>query len=878
MEKKIYKCLLTLSVGGMVLGLASCGDDNVIHKPPIVENDFKATLKEAVASTRSTYTMKYNYMDVKDKFRVVEMSSDNLFYYMINSLNYIILDDDPEYVHRFTVDSSVVEGYNVDTINVHGRSGFKSYLDTAKDNNFFKVLDPFLNDFTIDESVDGKWGLESSTATKAFSNYFQLNTIKYCTYTEFIVGDDDKLSSVGFYEVNGEEKALALSIDFINYNINDFDAYTNWVKEGKVINNSIFDYKNGAKDSSDKYVGFYENQNISLKGYVTSIDSSKNIYIAADDISNGPVGIKATLKSTASLPSIGDEITLNGKLIITDSVATLVEASFVKTGITTKYPPYYDEEAISQAYGGGAYAAMMFGNSTFYSGSIYSTYGYIEEALSEFNEGEDIIATISFPYFTKTNDNGITIPLTFRLVIPKDISYDSKKMMFDNLDLAGIRSNEGYELLLDKVVYINDSKEPNGSYLLATESSTITKNLSFEEKCGHAVGLPSINLPLYQSASCYKFGGGTGMNLESLYTRDAISDPRQGYYLLANILELETVYAYNDYLLSIGLNFVDRYKDLGGGKHFIFSNGINNVDITYSSNDYGGGSGYNVEIRFYQGDVIYGETINSLIKDNASFFSDEFSKLSGTHDSSYTMFNFESFAGNVFSKANPLTCITLDLDEEFVTNYKGSYGTNDPLFDYIRYYSNVKGFELVKNSDGSMYTYKTRGKDHYILKKGSKYIDFASYPTTDYTYNGHSEFLTRIELLVYEGTEPLKSQYVANLNEFNDNLTLEYGNEKAKINVTFKNNEVVETYQRIKESSYIEYGYCYAPSCFIYTSNVDLTYDNLVSDIIASGYKFSHNGKKSAVYTKDDAYYLCVMKFSDRGVIEVIGSINGRDF
>ena len=80
---------------------------------------------------------------------------------------------------------------------------------------------------------------------------------------------------------------------------------------------------------------------------------------------------------------------------------------------------------------------------------------------------------------------------------------------------------------------------------------------------------------------------------------------------------------------------------------------------------------------------------------------------------------------------------------------------------YILYYN-------VYNYPYSVYFYNSSTVLYKQIENSDEniFVDLATYPTTDYTYSGHSEFTYRIEILIYKDINPLSTLYETNL----DNL------------------------------------------------------------------------------------------------------------
>ena len=123
MKKALKLCLLPVTLSIMLTACNnqrnSISSSNSISTSSSIDVS-KISLKDAIANTRE-YTLQTKTFD--NSFMTFQVFSDNFYYYAPNMGGYIVIEDDPGYVHAFdviSIDSDLISKTKIDVL---GRNG-----------------------------------------------------------------------------------------------------------------------------------------------------------------------------------------------------------------------------------------------------------------------------------------------------------------------------------------------------------------------------------------------------------------------------------------------------------------------------------------------------------------------------------------------------------------------------------------------------------------------------------------------------------------------------------------------------------------------------------------------------------------------------------
>ena len=866
--KKISLTLLSI----FILSLASScnqskntASSTISSSPTPIEYP---SLKEAIENTQEyAITMVGREEDPEWFF---EIMLDDFYYYDPAGEGYIFLEEDPNYFHAVTKITYLnQEGNAYYELNVHGRRGPLSLIQNYYSYRLIDIVDRYVDDFTqVDENL---WSCSVAQLGSELRNYFQADSLRYSNYFEIEIGEDGKISKFTPYEVSTQGEYKMMEIVFKTLNLEDYPAYQRWHENGRTIDLKIYDLKMGYF-VGNQYYAAYNQEKVQIQGSVIAIDENQNVYIANADTLYGSVGLKVQLSSTTQLPSLNDIIIVEGTVTLDGYSTYLSNATYTNTGNKVAYAPTYDEETIVDSSGGGVYAANFFSQVPYFSDSLYSTFAYIESLPDENIVGEDTEITLICPAFVDESRN----PLRMKLVLPKGLNEQTRNAFLQTLKELGIyqdTTQPGVEISLQNVLTQFDMDYEYHVILKATENTIITKKFNFVEKVEAVIGYSNFPMPETNTYTSYRFGGSTGMYLEQSYGLE--EQNTVGVYLNITNISSELVDQFVQDLVEQNFVKYDEIKDVTSARHQIYVKDDYVVDFIVQSAmfDYVNKA---ILLWVYKGDVLQNKTIHEIVQEEVGdfFVADDFIKLANSFDADYTHFELLNYAGHDFTKEDPLHCFTIDL------NYEG-------LLDLTRAYQN-KGYSYYRNSDNSLYTYTTRGSNHYVLYKDiansteKVFVDIAMYPTTDYTFVGHNLFTYRVEVLIYKGAAPLSVIYESNLDGFMEEVCSTF--EEAAFSVTLPEDAKIEYLKSSHSYDFVNYGYYTDAQLFIYSSDVNAVYQALVDGLEAAGYSFAYSGVKSDTYQKviDPNTFsnasIVLMKDEQRGFVRVINGIGGTDF
>ncbi len=877
--KQLRKALLILT---SLAFLSGCGDGNASSSSSEREKKTVESLSEAIENAKY---YKLSVVAYEDSQYVFQVYTPDFYYYAPNNMRgYMTLPNDPNYLYEFQnsykQDSDVLYDYKM---NVYGKDYPVSQAEDVYSANFMDILSYYADDFT---KIDDKCYMSTESGIAyTLRNYFQNRQFGYCNYFEVDIDDYGWVSAFRAYESYTEDgettKSVIGDVRISEFNRDEYKPYADWKAAGSKIDLRIRDIKSVYEDELDaSYHACYENEEVEIEGNVASFDDQGNYYVTKMDDYNGPIGIKVSPKSNNELPSINDLVKVKGKISLDGPVAYLADATYTKES-DSQFSSYFDEESITNMYGGGYYAAYMFSYLPYYGDSVYSTYAYVNSLPSEVLSDSDTALELICPKCPDSNN----VPFKMQLVLPKSMSKEDREKEIANLKDCGVygdSASSAKEITFDKFIV---KYENSGNYrikLVYGSESSIYKALTPTEKVEKVLGISGMPIPAATSYSCVKFGAYTGSYLEEVYGKEG---NRLGVYFYATELADSAINKWVSDLSSAGYTKVNTILDRYDRRHTIYKKDNTYVDYYVQSGLYG--SGGSINIWFYQGDLIYSTRVQEQIADNISFFDvDDFVQLDGIDDADMHYYQIPAYAGRKFEKGNYLDCVLVDSTEDRFTELRQAYIKNKGYKTY-----RVGGAET-----GTPYNYKTRGANHYVLYKNIEgtnekiFLDMAQYPTTDYTYTGHKNFEYRIEIEIYKGTEPLSTIYDDDLTNF----FTDYNKNEQLFNspiptVNLPSGDKVEVWYSAdteEQYNYKYYGYFYCTEAFVYCASVEDSYDAIVKGLVADGYYYSSTSAKGNVtYMKDgdgsgeyDNAYITIMKDTSRGFIRLHEGLGGVDF
>ncbi len=829
------------------------------------------TLSEAIANT-SSYKLS---VPIEEGVEFIYQIYDpSFYYYSPEEGGYVILPSDKEYIHSFGTEARGDFVYDFD-LDVYGRYDIASDYASCFTTNFMDILSEYADDFvkvdensfvcTVSDLADDLW------------NYTQNRNLRYTNYFYVTVGDDGRISSFSAYEKDAYDFAEIYSVDITKFDRDSFAPYARWVEGGSKVNTRIYDLKTGYSTLSS-YKLNYSGEDVEISGVVSGFDYDGAFYIANEDDKCGSCGIRVVPENTSSLPSLNDIVTVKGYIDAKDYVAYIDGATFQKTGEAAYYP-CFEEESIADYYGGGYYGAYAFANNPTYGGSIYSTYAYISSLPETLEEGKKANIGLVCPSYKATDGTLFSM----QLVLPEKMPLSEKESIVSDLKDFGIYSakdNLATEVSIEKAIFQFD---PDIDFCVALEygkDSHVGKALTPSEKVEEKTGLKDFPFPSASTFSCFRFGGSSGMFLESTYGRS--EKKQQGVYYYASLTQEELSQEISD-LETYGFSLYDIIKDDNSKSHSIYK--MNDVYVDFRAVKSSFGDDYTVEIWVYKGELIYKNTISEVLADKLSYFNaHDFIIPEGYYQADCTYYELPSVAGQEFDQGSYIPCVTLDVDEDIFS-------------DLRRRYLNEKGYSLYRNSDNSVYTYRSRGSTHYVLYKNIEesekkvFLDMVMYPTSDYTFLNHGDFAYRIEIMIYEGSAPLNTVYQDNLDDyftvFNSRSEVTSGLPKFSLSEGTKVEMVYALpIDGMEQFEYASYGYYMDLNAFVYSSSsssLDATYAAITDGLKDAGYTLygtSEKGNETYCLDQADGYgaYITLMKNTSRKFIRLLEGIGGVDF
>lgn len=200
MKKSLKLCLLPVTLSIMLTAcnnqsnsISNSSSNSISTSSPIDVS--KISLKDAIANTRE-YTLQTKTFD--DSFMTFQVFSDNFYYYAPNMGGYIVIDDDPGYVHAFdvvSIDSDLIFKTKIDVLGRNGLIDQKAYLYAT---NFLEIMRVYADDFV--RISNNTFCCSVKALSSNLEGYFQNKSLVYANYFEIVIGDDGRISRFIPYE------------------------------------------------------------------------------------------------------------------------------------------------------------------------------------------------------------------------------------------------------------------------------------------------------------------------------------------------------------------------------------------------------------------------------------------------------------------------------------------------------------------------------------------------------------------------------------------------------------------------------------------------------------------------------------------------------
>lgn len=837
----------------------------------IPENTLEAAILNSTEySLRSTSSGKY--------FETVQ---DDFYYSSTQYGGFIVLDNDPNYFHAFDilhVEDSETDFY--DTFNVYGRTFRRNQLSQALGFSFLTIVYHFRDLFTQVNGNENRYYSTSPDLTYVFSEFFQQKIIGDCNLFEIDI-ENNRLKQMRFIETYQESGyySVTLSCDITQDDGTQIPAYQKWVELGKKESIRILDVKQllPSLSNSSIPVSPYENETVQISATVSAFDLNKGFYVTQNNDNYGPIGLQVITNQDYSSLKIGDVINLTGTVVTeskTDINTYLNNATYTVSEEPNSLPPIYDEDYMVDAYGGGTYAAVMFSTNPMFGGSIYSTFGYVYDIPANLNLDSDTVITFICPNIVDLQGK----MFYFDLILSAELDFNFRISLFNTLQDAGVFTaqtgvSSAKELSLENMLidynfspYISHPTN-RGNYpvsLVALENSSISNKKNVVEKIESYFGLSNFPLASSNSTS-YRFGGVSGLFIESVYG-DYLTKEKTGLFVAFEGITQTIFDTYVDLLITYGLTKYDEIKDVSRERHTILTKNDVVVDLTFDAKSNA------IQCWIYTSPIIRMASIEEQLQAKIGTWFDvesDFIRMTGTYDADYSLVDVYSYAGNNYENSSPITVVTLDLQEDVLT-------------DYRRLLVTELGYKQYRDENNKPASYKVRGSSHTGFYKQDKniFIDIAVYPTSDYTYTGHSEFQYRIELVISQGVEPIEITTYDSLEPLA--LLQKARNERGYYNPTLPSDAVVELWTSTKDLNKrdVYYGYGSRDEAFVYTSDVNGAFDAVVASLVEAGYVSW--GGTSNVYVlqinENTTLHVCLLKDTTNGYLRVMNELGGVDF
>ena len=666
-------------------------------------------------------------------------------------------------------------------------------------------------------------------------------------------------------------------------NLTDLYFYNDWVEKGSHINVTVMDYKTFYR-TRFSVAPCYDYGEIAA--IVTAVDYDGSFYISNINNIHGPIGMRVT-PTQKGVVAVGDKVQVKGDIVLDYEGVFTANTRFVDAEVDVLGHGYalpaFDEESIVDSYAAGVYAVQMLVRTPIYGGTLYNGYAYAADIPTSPNSlGDTIVKLICPAYHYESNGQLFSMELR----IPFAYGEDNIKAILEECRNAGdYTKNPGTcePISFQNVISYYSFERELSLNLYVLPSSNVSRRLNYIESIERDYGYK--NFPQIQTSSqtgFFHFGDNAGWLIEDQYSV-ASEEHLSGLFSFYQRATYAEVMKYFDDLIAYGAVLSNVYSlyMTSATRHYIFSYEDLFIDIMFD--DYSGVIAGQTQVFVYRAEKeIRSKNIQEKIDAacGSYFKGEEFIILPNTLDYDYHFYNVPSFAGNEFGLENPLHIATIDV----IGN----------RYDEVRQAYRDAGWKIYRNEDGKAFSYTTRGNTRVVYYKDNEngkktFLDFGMYPKTDYTFLGCDAFSNRIEIAIYEGDTPLRTQYTQSLNHFMS-VSTEYA-PTFYFDWTLPSKYKAEYYSACKGYYEVDYGYCMNwDDVFIYPEsntkeNVDELYNYLIKTIEDHGYSWSHDGKQGVNYKAEEnstaiyaTSYIYIQKNYERGFVRMRAGMGGLDF
>lgn len=823
-------------------------------------------LEDAVANTRVGYSIAARGFGYDH--HIENYIENKLYANYLQRYGAVVLDEDPSFAHQFNIGIATYSEIVKHEIEMKGRVGDTSIISSFKERTFFSVLDTVLDQFVAVEDQEGSYVFKDQGAGFVFKDFFQSNSIKYCNEFEIVLDEYGYLKYFhAFEEFNGERTPVGTYVIESLKDYKTLEVFEDWAEKGSPISVGIADYKYMYKRTlMGDPVSVYEGYEVEIEGVVSAVDTENNLYISYFDEMYGYPGIKVPGKGEGFEPL--DTVKVKGKIYTANLTVMIGNAEVTDLGVKSDYLPVYNEEAGISNYGGGFYLAQLFlNNPPLYGSSVYSTYGHVK-SYEKKSETVDTIINICYPSVVDPNTNE---PLTVEFVIPKGLNSEVKDAIYAEVEKAGTYGSfVSKELCFENTLLVVDVKAPYLMKLEATNNTSVFAELSTQQKVEKTIGLKNFPIVDAENETSFRFGIRDTIYIEDYYNLDK-SNPTTGIFIAFGGIELTAYETYIKTLENYGFVMFEEVRDKSSriGQVYQYGEDGTFLHVFASKSDYA--ETVSIEMFIYnKAEALLPPLIEErIITEFGDILPEDlFVRAANTYDADYEIFKLTQYADITYTDENPLYCLAISVDSPAATN------------EYAKLFLREKGFKQYKVNN-SITSYTTRGQKHTILQKDDLFIDLACYHTSDYTYYGHQEFEYRLEVLIYKGTKPLSIKIYDDIKVLSGiygalDPQYDYGE-----GLVLPDDAKVEYWKDTGDFDNVTYGYGSRDEVFIYTSDTDTAYDNLVAKILECGYKQSIDKPTRAAFSKTingEGCYIAILKEPEKGYVRVMNDVLGASF
>lgn len=881
--KNKFLSLIAISMSIPLLAGCKNGTSSVSSIEEIPPDNF-----EEVLNNTTNYNLCFSYSSGFKYY--YELNGSDYYCYTPNKYGYAVLDTDPDFTHFFTLSITTIGTGNGFALEMNGRNTSSELFRQAvrNDNSTFIDLLGYLSDFfTKDKNNPWKYVSWGYSCSSAFKDFFRMNEFSYCDYYEINVGKNGRIESFKAGETydkrEGSDYDITETILLEEPEFSNVYFYDNWVKSGSPIVERVMDYKTFYQKNG-QYHSCYDEGNIDA--VVTSLDYDGSFYISNKNTINGAIGMRVTPKEAVSV-AVGDKVNVRGKIKMDLSGLYTASPRFIDAQVTilnhNNPIPLFDEESIVDSYGGGVLATNTLVQSPIFSDSLYTTFGYATNVPAQANAKSDTIVKFIFPSFHYEKDKSF---FNMELHIPRSYGEENINKILDECRNSGdyyADKDNAKMIMLKNVISRYSFTRQLSLDLYVMPNSLISHRLNYVETIENDYGYKDFpELKGKEANGLFHFGDNSGWLIEDQYLLE-VDEHVDGVFSFHRGATLQDINDYFDALIAYGAEEYDYYSLYMTiySQHYVYKYNDLYIDVMFENF---AGVISEVQIFVYRSPkVIRCKTIEEKIDEacGSYFKGEEFIRLPGTHNTDYHFYEVPSFAGNEFGMETPLYVATVDLLGDRYEELRKAYRD--------------AGWKQYRNSDNTAYSYMTRGVSRIVYYKenenGKKtFLDFGSYPVTDYTFLRCEVFDPRIEIAIYEGDRPLQAVFTQDLNAFvKDSVTYA---PSCYFDWKLPSKYKAEYYSHYLDLTEYDFGYCYnKTNVFIYPEirspeELDELYEYCVNTVLDHGYQLAFEGKQGNNYKIDDpnsdalyhSSYIYIQKNYAKGYVRMISAMGGLDF